>query len=89
MREFFIDLPIVPAIQYDGSEEIEKEISEFIHDTVVPITDNSGNKALLLQLEPAFHVTFMRVGDYIFREPIKDRLVVLSKYDFESIATGI
>lgn len=89
MKNFILDFPAVEAIQYDGSEETEKEIREFINDTVVPLTDNSGNKALLLQLEPATHVTFMRVGDYIFREPITDRLIVLSKYDFESIATEI
>lgn len=86
---YILDLPTITAVQYDGSEEAEKEIREFLHDTVVPLTDNSGNKALLLQLEPATHVTFMRVGDYIFREPITDKLVVLSKYDFESIATEI
>lgn len=86
---YVLDLPTVQAIQSDGSEEAEKKIREFLNDTVVPLTDNSGNKALLLQLEPATHVTFMRVGDYIFREPITDRLVVLSKYDFESIATEI
>lgn len=86
---YILDLPIVRAIQYDGSEEAEKKIQDFLCDIVVPITDNSGNKALLLQLEPATHVTFMRVGDYIFREPITDKWVVMSKYDFESIATGI
>ena len=86
---YILDLPTITAVQYDGSEEAEKEIREFLHDTVVPLTDNSGNKALLLQLEPATHVTFMRVGDYIFREPITDKLVVLSKYDFESVATEI
>lgn len=86
---YILDLPTITAVQYDGSEEAEKDIQEFLNDTVVPLTDKSGNKALLLQLEPATRVTFMRVGDYIFREPITDKLVVLSKYDFESIATEI
>lgn len=85
MRRFFMDLPIVSAIQYDGSEETEKEIREFLYDTVVSITDNSGNKALLLQLEPA-NVSIMRLGDYIFKEPITNKWVVMSEYDFESIA---
>lgn len=88
MRTFFLELPSIPAIKYDGSEETGKEIREFINDTVVPLTDNSGNKALLLQLEPA-SVTLMQVGDYIFKEPITDKWVVMSQYDFESIAVGV
>ena len=86
---YVLDLPTIQAIQYDGSEETEKEIREFINDTVVPLTDNSGNKSFITSVRTCSHVTFMRVGDYIFREPITNRLIVLSKYDFESIATEI
>lgn len=88
MQNFFLELPMIPAIKYDGSEKVEKDIREFLYDTVVSITDNSGNKALLLQLEPA-SVSVMQVGDYLFKEPITDKWVIMSQYDFESIAVGV
>lgn len=88
MRNFFLELPKVPAIKYDGSEKAEKEIREFLLDTVVPITDNSGNKALLLQLEPT-SVSLMQISDYLFKEPITEKWVIMSEYDFESLAVGI
>lgn len=56
---YVLDLPLVQAIQYDGSTESKVEIENLLNDISV-IIESSKGKVLLLQCPQNLNVTFMQ-----------------------------
>lgn len=85
---YVLDLPIVSAIQYDGSIESKVEIENLLNDISV-IIESSKGKCLLLQCPQNLNVTFIQIGDFIFEEPITKNIIVMKCEEFEKIASRV
>lgn len=90
MKNYILDLSAVEAIQYDGSEEVEQQIRNLIDDEILSMEDTKGNKFLILQLpSDDYGVSKLNPGDYLFRNPLPEKLTILDKESFEHIAIEV